>query len=257
MKLLIGIPTSGQPTRPFLDALALLRMPPSVSNADRVVWSGNFVAVQREMIVRDALARGADTIVMIDDDIVAPPDALERLARALEDEPQAAIAAALYYSRDSARPMVVSRWSSTDTTSAVIPPFSAGTVSRVDGVGFGFVMMRAAALAQLSQPIFAAHAFVDDKHRVVRQCNEDYLLCERVRAAGWHVLLHGGVRVGHFDRATGTTAPDRWETDAESDRTRMFVREGDAVKMVPFDERVDRARERQERFDVRILSGSN
>ena len=254
--MLIGVPTSGQPARPFLDALAVLRMPASVTSAERVVWTGNFVAVQREMIVRDALSRGVDLIVMVDDDIVAPPDALEKLTGALVDDPQAAIAGALYYSRDGARPMAVSRWRSTDTTSAAVPAFSSGGVSEVDGLGFGFVVIRAAAVAELAQPIFAAHVFVDDAHRVVRQCDEDYLLCERLREAGWRVLLHGGVRAGHFDRGSGITAPERWESDAETDRLRMFVREDDATKLVPFDERVPRAQERQEPFDVRLLSGS-
>ena len=256
MKLLIGIPTSGQPARPFLDALAALHMPASVTGAERVVWSGNFVPVQREMIVRDALARGCDFVAMIDDDIVAPPDALERLLGALADDPQAAAAGALYYSRDGARPMAVTRWTSSDTTGAAIPPFSSSTVTSIDGVGFGFVVLRTAALAALAQPYFAAHIFVDEGKRIVRQCDEDYLLCERLRGAGWRVLLHGGVRVGHFDRGSGTTAPERWESDAESDRLRMFVREGDRARMVPFDDSVPRAPERQEPFDVRLLSGS-
>ena len=103
MKLLIGIPTSGQPTRPFLDALAKLELPQSVTDADRLVWTGNAVAVQREMIARDAVARGADLLAMIDDDIIVPPDALARLIGALEADPGAAVAGALYYSRDSAR----------------------------------------------------------------------------------------------------------------------------------------------------------
>ncbi|HTD32470.1 MAG TPA: hypothetical protein VK665_02325, partial [Candidatus Elarobacter sp.] len=123
MKLLIGIPTGGQPARPFLDALAQLELPESITQADRLVWSGNAVAVQREMIARDAVARGADLLAMIDDDIVAPPDALIRLIGALRDDPEAAVAGALYYSRESARPMAVARWSSADTTSAAIPPF--------------------------------------------------------------------------------------------------------------------------------------
>jgi hypothetical protein len=61
VKLLIGIPTSGQPTRPFLDALAGLVLPQSVTDADRLVWTGNFVAVQREMIDRRCASTTAAT----------------------------------------------------------------------------------------------------------------------------------------------------------------------------------------------------
>ena len=253
MKLLIGIPTGGQPTRPFLDALSALELPPAVTDADRLVWNGNAVAVQREMIARDAVQRGADLLAMIDDDIVAPPDALVKLIAALEADPNAALAGALYYSRDSARPMAVARWSSGDTTTAAIPAYADGKVAVVDGVGFGCIVLRIAALRALSLPYFAAHVYVDPSARSVRQCDEDYLLCERLRNAGRRVLLHAGVRCGHYDRGSGTTAPSAWETDAETDRLRMIVLQGDRTALVPFDDAVPRALERQEPFETTIL----
>jgi GT2 family glycosyltransferase len=253
VKLLIGIPTGGQPTRPFLDALSQLMLPPAVTEADRIVWTGNAVAVQREMIARAAVARGADLLAMIDDDIVAPPHSLVRLVEALEAEPAAALAGALYYSRDSARPMAVARWNSADTTSAAIPAFTGERVEAVDGIGFGCVVVRVAALRALAQPYFATHYYVEEVNRVVRQCDEDYLLCERLRHAGHRVLLHAGVRVGHYDRGRETTAPARWESDAETGRLRMIVLKDGATQLVPFDEHVPRAAERQEPFPATIL----
>lgn len=247
MKLLIGIPTGGQPARPFLDALAALELPPRVEGVERVVWSGNFVAAQREMIAREAIERGADLLAMIDDDIVAPPDALAKLVDALDADPRAAIAGALYYSRDGARPMAVARWDSRDTTTAAIPSFTSHGAVAVDGIGFGCVVVRVEALRALPPPYFSAHVYVDRAARVVRQCDEDYLLCERFRAAGRTVLLHGGVRAGHYDRGLGTTAPERWEDDAETGRLRMIVRAGDATQLVPYDDAVPRQTERQER----------
>ncbi len=253
MKLLIGIPTGGAPARPFLDALSALRLPARVTQAERLVWSGNFVPAQREMIVRDAIARGSDLLAMIDDDIVVPADALELLVAALDADASAAIAGALYYSRDSARPMAVARWSSTDTTTAAIPAFAAGRVAEVDGVGFGCVVLRVAALRALAPPYFAAHLYVDAASRVVRQCDEDYLLCERFRANGGRVLLHAGVRAPHFDRAAGTTAPVRWEDDAETNRLRMIVLRDGRTALVPFDDAVPRASESQEPFPATLL----
>jgi hypothetical protein len=253
VKLLIGIPTGGAPARPFLDALAALRLPASVGDADRLVWSGNFVPAQREMIVRAAVDAGADLLAMIDDDIVVPPDALELLVGALEAQPSAAVAGALYYSRDSARPMTVARWSSHDTTSAAIPAFRSGAVVDVDGVGFGCVVVRVAALRALARPYFAAHLFVDQTSRTVRQCDEDYLLCERFRAAGGRVLLHAGVRAPHYDRARDVTAPVRWEDDAETDRLRMIVMRDGGTHLVPFDDSVPRAAEPHEPFPATLL----
>lgn len=253
MKLLIGIPTGGQPTRPFLDALRDLQLPPGIDDADRVVWSGNFVPAQREMIVRDAVGRGADLVAMIDDDIVAPPDALIRLIGALEAAPNAAIAGALYYSRDGARPMAVSRWDSRDTTSAAIPAFAGENVVEVDGVGFGCIVVRIDALRKLTQPYFAAHIFIDPASRVVRQCDEDYLLCERLRKDGHRILLHAGVRAKHYDRGTQTAIPSQWEPDSETDHVRMIVRQDNVVRLIPFDESQPQDAERHEPFETTLL----
>ena len=253
MKLLIGIPTGGQPTAPFLESLRALELPPSVVTADRLVWTGNFVPAQREMIVRDALARGTDVLVMIDDDIALAPDALVRLLGALDAHPRAAVAGALYYSRDSARPMIVGRWSSEDTTTAAIPAFRADETATVDGVGFGCVAVRLAALRPLEPPYFSSHLYVDTATRTVRQCDEDYLLCERVRAAGWNVLVHAGVRARHYDRGRDAFAPERWETDEQTDRLRMIVRDGAGTKLVPFDDAVGRVEERHEPFGTTLL----
>jgi GT2 family glycosyltransferase len=205
------------------------------------------------MIARDALERGADLLAMIDDDIVAPPDALVRLVAALDAEPRAAIAGALYYSRDGARPMAVARWDSRDTTSAAIPPYASDAVAPVDGVGFGCVVVRVNALRVLAPPIFAAHLFVDRESRTVRQCDEDYLLCERLRSAGWQILLHAGVRVGHYDRASQTTAPARWESDPETNHLRMIVRDAQGTHLVPFDDTQPRDTEHHEPFETTLL----
>ncbi len=256
MKLLIGIPTSGQPTRPFLDALTNLRLPPSITEADRLVWTGNFVAAQREMIARDALQREVDLLAMIDDDIVAPPDALVRLISSFDEDPRAAIAGALYYSRDGLRPMAVSRWNSTDTTSAAIPAYAGEGVAQVDGVGFGCVVIRLTALRELAAPYFAAHVYIDEAARTARQCDEDYLLCERVRHARWNVLLHAGVRAGHYDRGTDRVISGATEPDDVTDALRMIVRNGDTTKLVPFDDAVPRAQERQQSFPATLLFGS-
>jgi glycosyl transferase family 2 len=254
LNLLIGIPTGGQPTRPFLDALRELQLPANLTDAGRLVWTGNSVAIQREMIAREAVARGADLLAMIDDDIIVPPDALLRLIAALEADPGAALAGGLYYSRDSARPIAVSRWDSSDTTSAAIPAFAGENVAVVDGVGFGCTVLRVAPLRAFSEPYFAAQVYVDFESRTARQCNEDYLYCERVRRAGWRVLLHAGVRLGHYDRASDKTAPAQWESDAETDRLRMIVRQDGGTKLVPFDDTLPRAAERQERFETTIVT---
>ena len=129
-----------------------------------------------------------------------------RLVRRARTDPRAALVGALYYSRDSFRPMVVDRWDESDTRTAVIPAFDHEPIP-VDGVGFGCVALRVSALRDLMPPYFPAHVFVERGAGRVRVCNEDYLFCARLRRAGHRVLLHAGVRCGHYDRQTNTVAP--------------------------------------------------
>ena len=246
MKLLLAIPTAGSPAEPFLASLAALQLPESCTAIERYVVTGNYVPAARELIVRQALERSVDLLAMIDDDMVLPPDALVALLAALDDDPALALVGGLYYSRDGLRPMAADPWRSSDTREGAIPAFADRPV-RVDAVGFGCVLMRASALRQLEPPFIGAHIYVEESRARVRICNEDYLLCERLRAAGYGIALHGGVRCGHYDRATRTVLPQSWEPPEATAEPRMMVVEpGPRYRLVPYDPHVPLASERQE-----------
>ncbi len=232
MKLLIGIPTSGSPAKPFLESLSALEIPQTFASVDRAVVSGNYVPAQRELIVRRALARGADRLLMCDDDMIVPKDAVAKLGAVLDDDPACALAGALYYSRDGFRPMAVDGWNPNDTTSANIPGFTDGPVT-VDGVGFGCVLLRLDALAAMDPPYFSAHVFIEPNASRVRVCNEDYLFCARLRAQNARVVLHAGVRCGHFDRATAAVQPQPWEDPRVTAEARMAVVKEGQPRLVP------------------------
>jgi hypothetical protein len=233
MKLFLGIPTAGTPAPAFLQSLASLAVPANISAFERAIVTGNFVPAQRDTIVERALAWGADTIAMCDDDMVLPPEALVALIGALDAGENIALAGALYYSRDGLRPMVVDGWDGTDTTRGWIPAFDDRTPVDVAGVGFGCVVVRAQAAAQLARPLFPSHVLVEREAGRVRVCNEDYLFCERLRGTGKRVVLHPGVRCGHYDRAHDRVMPAHWESPAVTGRPRVFVRSGDRYELVP------------------------
>ncbi|MGA7747833.1 MAG: hypothetical protein WCA52_12570 [Candidatus Aquilonibacter sp.] len=220
MKLLLGIPSAGSPAAPFLQSVGQLTLPPSVEQFERIVVTGNYVPAQRDLIVERALELNADVVVMCDDDMVLPNDALIGLCSALDANESAALAGALYYSRDSFRPMVVDEWDEHDTRTAVIPAFDREPIA-VDGVGFGCVAIRVAALRDLMPPYFPAHVFVERAAGRVRICNEDYLFCARLRSAGHRVLLEPSVRCGHYDRQTKVIAPSTPEPPEATRRRRM------------------------------------
>ncbi len=254
LRILLGIATAGSPSKPFLEALGALRLPPTVAALERSVTFGNFIPAQRELIALDAIDGGYDYLFFVDDDIVFPPDTLELLLETAENDSQTAVVGGLYYSRDSIRPMAVAAWNGTDTTTAAIPAFTTRSVDVVDGIGFGCALLRVSMLKTLDPPFFPVHIFIERSTRTVRQCDEDYRYCERVRGAGATVRLDARVRCTHYDRRSDTIAPLRWEADAETDHERMIVAEHGAAKLVPFNASVPRAREAHAAADVVYVS---
>ena len=219
MKLLLGIPSAGSPAALFSESLAQMKLPES-TQFERIVVTGNYVPAQRDLIIERALEIGADIAIMCDDDMVLPPSAFVDLCALLGDDERVALAGALYYSRDGFRPMAVDDWDENDTRTATIPAFDREPIE-VDGVGFGCVAIRVAALRNLMPPYFAAHVFVERAAARVRVCNEDYLFCARLRRAGYRVLLDPSVRCGHYDRQSKSVAPVSWESPEVTRRRRM------------------------------------
>lgn len=256
MRLFLGLPTAGSPTPNFLESLTKLEPPRDCVAIERAIVRGNYIPAERELLAREALDGGFDILVMIDDDIVMPGDALERLCAVLRADPKTALAGALYYSRDGLRPMAVSRWSSGDTTTATVPGFTDEPVE-VAGVGFGCVAIRLAALARLERPYFGAQIFIERSLRQARVCNEDYLFCERLRGQGRRIVLHAGVRCGHVERSTATIVPQRWESAEQTRSERMVVQEpGGGYRLVSYEPATARAGELHERafLDYIIVS---
>jgi GT2 family glycosyltransferase len=186
----------------------------------RCVITGNFIPAQRDLIVERALESGVDILIMCDDDMVLPADAFARLCATLTANPRAAIAGALYYSRDGFRPMVVDNWNEDDTRTAIIPAFDREPVA-VDGIGFGCVALRVSALRELVPPYFSSHVFIEREAGRVRICDEDYLFCAKLRRANWLVLLDPSVRCGHYNRQLQRTMPDVWEGADATSQPRM------------------------------------
>ncbi len=249
MLVLLGIPTSGAPSAPFLESLAAVTIPAGLTGFERMIVPGNFVSAQRELIAERALARGAEVLLMCDDDMVLPENAFTELLAVLRNDSACGIAGALYYSRDGFRPMAVDDWSASNTTTASIPAFTTRPV-RVAGIGFGCVAISCAALAQLRAPYFDTHVYVESDPPRVRVCNEDYLFCAKLGAAGYDVILHAGVRCGHYDRLSDRVLPLHWENESVTNERRIAVNQNGTPALVPYRDLAPRS----ERHDVANLT---
>jgi GT2 family glycosyltransferase len=253
-RVLLGIATGGSPTQPFLDSLGKLRLPAGVGALERSVAFGNYIPAQREIIMADALDGNFDYLFFVDDDIVLPEDALERLTETIESDPQTAVVGGLYYSRDSVRPVTVGGWDSTDTTTSFIPAFTRVSTDEVDGIGFGCALLRVATARTFVPPYFPAHVYLERRSRVARQCDEDFCYCERVRKAGYRVRLDARVRCGHYDRHRGIAFPEEWESDELTSVPRMIVAGVERPALVPLDDSAPRATEHHAVADLVYIS---
>lgn len=253
MKILLGIPTANSMTKPFLEGLATLVLPTECTLFDRIVYFGNYVPAQREMILREAIERQFDYLLMIDDDVVVPPHAIEALVTIARNDEQTAVVGGLYYSRDGLKPMVVEDWHSSSTSTAAIPAFTESSANPVSGVGFGCVLIDIAKARTLEKPFFSPQIFIERGAHRVRLCNEDYRFCERMTQAGYLVRLAAGVRCGHYERSTDTVLPRTWEPNEFTSVRRMIVSEDGIEKLVPFNARVAIAPERHEAATVEYL----
>lgn len=244
MNLVVGVPTAGSPAQPFIQSLRELALPERVTGFSNITVTGNFVPAQRDLIVRHALRANADYLMMIDDDIIVPPDAIAQLLSVFDADEACGIAGGLYYSRDSLRPMAVANWRPEHTTSAHTPAFERAPVV-VDGVGFGCVLIRAQVFRRMSEPYFRTQIFLEERLRRARICNEDYLFCHDIGKLGLRTYLHPGVRLGHYDRAGAKSVPEAWETPEQTGRERMTVRNADgSLHLVPLEPNVRHAGER-------------
>ena len=253
-RVLLGVATAGQPAAPFLESLAHLRLPPSVAELKRSVAVGNYIPGQRELIMNDAVDGGFDYLFFVDDDVILPPDALEKLVATAEADPLTGVVGGLYYSRDSVRPIAVADWNSADTSTAHIPAFTSTSTDIVDGIGFGCALLRVSPAVKLGAPYFPSHVYIERLAHRVRQCDEDYLYCERVRKIGNVVRLDARVRCPHYDRISDSTAPIAWESDSVTSVPRMIVLEDDAFRLVPLDVSVPRVVEHHARADVTYIT---
>ena len=254
IRILLGIASGGSPAQPFVDALTRLALPAGVGALERSIAFGNFIPAQRELIMQDALDGDFDYLFFVDDDIVLPPDALRQLLETIEADPQTAVVGGLYYSRDAVRPIAVSGWESSDTTTAYVPPYTSTSTAAVDGIGFGCALLRVAVARTLAAPYFPAHVYLERQSRVARQCDEDFRYCERVRQAGHRVRLDARVRCGHYDRERRIAYPETWEPDSVTGFPRMIVAGPERPSLVPLDPSAPRVREHHVVADLVYIS---
>ena len=157
--------------------------------------------------IRAALDAGAEAVLLVNSDVVAPPDAIASLERALASTPGAGIAGPVVLSRadpdrigsigmayGSTSGRMRHRGFGAHRDEAVMPP-----VMPVDGVSGCFMLVK--------QEVFEAVGLLDERFFF---SFEDLEFCLRARRAGFGTVLAGGSAVYHEGgQSIGPESPNR------------------------------------------------
>jgi GT2 family glycosyltransferase len=172
MKVAICVPTRGEPKAGFhFDYVSLHAYTKAALPDCELIFvqdSGSVLPDLRIRIAKEALAKGADWLFWLDDDMRFPPDALVRLLAHRRD------IVGVNYVTKTIPPFPTTRrflgdgkWTAVKTTEK-----SAG-LEEVTGVGFGCVLVNARVFKKMEQPWFSMPwSPVNDQH-----IGEDLYFC--------------------------------------------------------------------------------
>lgn len=152
----------------------------------------------RNLVTEYALGADCDYMWQIDDDTVLQPDTFMTLYNALEGNPDAAVAGALYTQRDGLFNPVVMKGGFTGVDSWELnfyaPHELTGGVMEVFVTGGGCFLFRMEAFKSIMRPFFWADG----------ELGTDIQICLKLQRAGWKVLCDTGHSVGHVGQ------PETW-----------------------------------------------
>lgn len=196
--LVVGVPACGRLTTVRWGInLASQQYPMSmaIDYASPVDTEGKEVGLVRNAIASYALNANAKYIWMVDDDVLPPQFAVQRLLHAMQNRPEVMACGGIYYSKqDVPAPVVFA-----DDGTGPFYNWKPGEVFEVPGfIGTGCLLIRTEVFQRLETPWFET---IDTAGK--DKVTDDAFFCRKVIAAGYKILGHGGVICGHFNHQTG------------------------------------------------------
>jgi hypothetical protein len=194
--ILIATPHGGDVSPLWVDAFIGLDKPIHAATGTPA-WARASVVRSEVALARNRLVRmlldtpQASHILFWDDDVLAPPDGLMRLAA--HNLP---IVSGFYTSRiPPIQPICYTRMPGKRHRYQPVLPVEPG-LHRVDGIGFGFVLIQRAVFERIKAPWFQFICGTQrDNHR-----SEDFYFCEKALAAGYQIALDFDVQCGHVGK---------------------------------------------------------
>ena len=157
---------------------------------------GKPVDEARNELVDIAIKNGAKYLMMIDDDVLVPNDALIRLFHQLHGQDEM-IASGVYYTKTQPSTAIVLD----KNNPGGIVNYRQGEVIHADYVGCGCMLIDMSVFDQLEKPYFKFNRCRPDIDPAMGAVGEDVWFCDKVAALGYRVVVDTNVQCGHEDFA--------------------------------------------------------
>jgi hypothetical protein len=203
----IGLPFCGRPTTPLWGIALASQTYPLNTAVTHVVVQKVEVGEARNQIVDWALEHNSTYIMFVDDDVVLPPFAIQRLGYALDTRSKqlmpnetTAVCCGIYMSKEELTTPVIYK----QNGQGGCWDWRVGELFEVESAGTGCMMIRTEVFRHLEKPYFkTVEEYVEvDGHLGCQKMTDDIYFCQKVRKAGFKILAHGGVLCGHYDVKT-------------------------------------------------------
>lgn len=195
--LVVCVPAGGRLTSVHWGINLAAQLYPMNMAVDYCSVEGGEVGQSRDLMVEYALDSKAKFMWCLDDDVLPPNYAVQRLYAALQSNQQAMACGGIYYSKTiEPAPVVFERGGE--------GPFynwKEGEVFELPSTGFigtGCLLINMEIFSKISKPWFKTLEYPD-------KVTDDAHFCRKVQAAGYKILGHGGVLCGHIDLRNNKT----------------------------------------------------
>lgn len=142
------------------------------------------------------LELGYSWLFFIDDDVIAPPDAIIKLM-----SHKLPIVSGLYYRRNN--PICPVMLKETDKGRTWITEFKAPDLIEVDYVGSGAMLIHRSVLEKVPQPWFDWRCDREDLPAHERM-SEDFAFCQKARQNGYKIFVDTGIQCKHCGLSQAT-----------------------------------------------------
>jgi glycosyltransferase involved in cell wall biosynthesis len=202
--LAIGLPFCGRPTTPLWGVALATQTFPLNTAVTHVVVQQQEVGEARNQIVDWALEHNSTYVMFVDDDVILPPFAIQRLGYAMDtyakekfpDDKVVAICG-VYMSKEEMTTPVIYRKNGQGGSW----DWKFNDVFKIESGGTGCMLIRTEVFKHLEKPYFkTVQEYVYENDSVgCKKITDDIYFCNKVNAAGFSILAHGGVLCGHYD----------------------------------------------------------